>query len=69
MLLLYAQSLYGRVPPAVLVSVGAESFGVGERLSTRLQEVLPKVLRCVLLHPAGEEQGLVKVQTRQSRQV
>ena len=64
MLLLYAQRLHGRVPPAVLVSVGGESFGTGERLSARLQQVLPRVLRCVLCILQGEEQGLVRLQHR-----
>ncbi len=64
MLLLYAQRLHGHVPPAVLVSVGGESFGMGEQLSARLQEVLPKVLRCVLCILQGEEQGLVRLQPR-----
>ncbi len=64
MLLLYAQRLHGRAPQAVTVSVGGESFGVGDQLSARLQELLPKVLRCVLCILQGEEQGLVQVQPR-----
>ncbi len=63
-LLLYAQRLHGRAPQAVLVSVGGESFGAGDHLSPRLQELLPKVLRCVLCILQGEEQGLVQVQRR-----
>ena len=46
------------------MSVGGESFGMGEQLSARVQAVLPKALRCVLCILQGDEQGLVKLQPR-----
>lgn len=42
-----ADALYGTVPPIVLVSVAAESFAEGDRLSSALQQALPEVVELV----------------------
>jgi len=47
-LLLYAETLYGRTPTAVLVTVAGERFGLGERLSPAVRRAIPRVVRAVL---------------------
>ena len=42
-----AETLYGAVPPIVLVSVAASSFAEGDRLSGTLQRALPEVVEVV----------------------
>jgi hydrogenase maturation protease len=42
-----AAELYGRVPPVLLVSVGAASFEAGERLSAAVAAALPEVVATV----------------------
>jgi hydrogenase maturation protease len=42
-----AETLYGAVPPIVLVSVGAGSLAEGDGLSSPLQQVLPEVVEVV----------------------
>ena len=42
-----AQTLYGAVPPIVLVSVAAATFAEGDGLSSALQQALPGVVETV----------------------
>jgi hydrogenase maturation protease len=42
-----AETLYGFVPPIVLVSVSAGSLAEGDRLSTALERALPEVVEVV----------------------
>jgi hydrogenase maturation protease len=42
-----AQTLYGAVPPIVLVSVAAATFAEGDGLSSALQQALPEVVEVV----------------------
>jgi hydrogenase maturation protease len=42
-----AETLYGAVPPIVLVSAAASSFAEGDRLSDPLQRALPEVVEVV----------------------
>jgi hydrogenase maturation protease len=42
-----AETLYGAVPPIVLVSAAASSFAEGDRLSDTLQRALPEVVEVV----------------------
>jgi hydrogenase maturation protease len=42
-----AKTLYGSVPPMVLVSVAAGSLADGDRLSSTLQQVLPEIVETV----------------------
>ena len=42
-----AKTLYGAVPPMVLVSVAAGSLADGDRLSSTLEQVLPEVVETV----------------------
>lgn len=44
-LLAYARALFGASPPALLISVGGESFGYGEKLTPRVEAALPGVIR------------------------
>jgi hydrogenase maturation protease len=46
-LLALAGQLYGRVPPALQVRVGAASFEPGERLSPAVADALPRVVATV----------------------
>jgi hydrogenase maturation protease len=43
-----AQTLYGRCPPAGLVSVGGADFAYGDELSAAVQAAMPTALRQVL---------------------
>jgi hydrogenase maturation protease len=52
-LLLIAETVYGRAPRAVLVSVAGERFGVGEELSPRVRRAVPWAIRAVLRHAAA----------------
>jgi hydrogenase maturation protease len=47
-LLLFAQSLYGRAPRAVVLSITGERFGMGEALSPLVRRALPKAVRAVV---------------------
>jgi hydrogenase maturation protease len=47
-LLLYAESLYGRAPQAVIVTVAGERFGIGEELSPAVRRALPRAVRAVV---------------------
>jgi hydrogenase maturation protease len=47
-LLLYAESLYGRAPQAVVVSISGERFGMGEGLSPAVQRAIPRAIRTVI---------------------
>jgi hydrogenase maturation protease len=47
-LLLYAESLYGRAPQAVVVSVAGDRFGMGEGLSPAVQRAIPRAIRTVI---------------------
>lgn len=46
-LLAYAARLYGAPPPAVLLSVGGQRFGLGRELSPFVRAALPEVVRRV----------------------
>lgn len=46
-LLAAAQILYGKAPPAVLLTVCGESFDYGEALSPRVAAALPRVLAAI----------------------
>ena len=52
-----ADALYGAVPPIVLVSVAAESFAVGDGLSSALKQALPDVVEVVLGVVTGAANG------------
>jgi hydrogenase maturation protease len=47
-LLLYAETLYGRAPQAVVVTVAGERFGMGETLSPEVARAVKWALRAVL---------------------
>jgi hydrogenase maturation protease len=47
-LLLYAESLYGRAPQAVVVSVTGERFGMGEGRSATVRQAVPRAIRTIL---------------------
>ena len=47
-LLLYAESLYGRAPQAVVVGVCGERFGMGEGLSPAVKHAIPRTIRTVI---------------------
>ncbi|MFN8094481.1 MAG: hydrogenase maturation protease [Vicinamibacteria bacterium] len=47
-LLLYAETLYGRAPDAVVVSVAGERFGMGEGLSTAVRRAVPRAVRATV---------------------
>ena len=47
-LLLFAEQLYGRVPPAVVLSIAGERFGMGEALSPVVRRAIPRAIRTVL---------------------
>jgi hydrogenase maturation protease len=47
-LLLYAESLYGRAPAAVVVSIAGERFGMGEGLSPVVRRAVPRAIRAVV---------------------
>jgi hydrogenase maturation protease len=47
-LLLYAESLYGRAPQAVVVSVAGESFGMGDALSPAVRRAIPRIIRTII---------------------
>lgn len=44
-LLTLARAWYGNAPPAIMIGVGAESFGVGEALSPHIQNALPTIFK------------------------
>jgi len=46
-LLEYADRLFGARPPAAVVTVTGERFGVGERLSARVEAAIPEAARRV----------------------
>jgi hydrogenase maturation protease len=52
-----ADALYGAVPPIVLVSVAAESFAEGDRLSAALKQTLPEVVEVVVEVVTGAANG------------
>ena len=47
-LLLYAETLFGRAPEAVVVSVAGERFGMGEGLSPVVRRAVPRAIRAIL---------------------
>jgi hydrogenase maturation protease len=47
-LLLYAESLYGRAPEAVVVSITGERFGMGEGLSDTVRKAVPRAIRAIV---------------------
>jgi hydrogenase maturation protease len=47
-LLLYAESLYGRAPRAIVVSIAGERFGMGEDLSPAVRRAVPRAVRDIL---------------------
>ncbi len=47
-LLLYAESLFGRAPDAVVVGICGERFGMGEGLSPAVKSALPRAWRTVI---------------------
>ena len=47
-LLLYAETLFGRAPEAVVVSVAGERFGMGEGLSPVVRRSVPRAIRAIL---------------------
>lgn len=47
-LLALARELYGEAPEVVAVSVGVESFEVGDRLSPLVEEALPRVADAIV---------------------
>lgn len=57
MLLALAASLYGRCPPATLVTVTGADFDCGEGLSAPVQAALPAVVREIGLWLAPENPG------------
>jgi hydrogenase maturation protease len=52
-----ADALYGAVPPIVLVSVAAESFAEGDRLSGALKQTLADVVEVVVGVVTGAANG------------
>lgn len=47
-LLLYAETLFGRAPLAVVLSIAGERFEHGEALSTVVRRALPRAIRAVI---------------------
>jgi hydrogenase maturation protease len=47
-LLLYAESLYGRAPRAVVLSVAGARFGLGEGLSDPARRAVPRAIRAIV---------------------
>ena len=43
-----ARELFGAAPPVVIVSVGAASFEVGERLTSAVEAAVPRAARAVI---------------------
>lgn len=59
-LLAYAQALFGASPPALMISVTGASFGYGEKLTRRVEAVLPGVIRHARARVARQVRGWPK---------
>jgi hydrogenase maturation protease len=53
-LLLYAERLFGRAPPATLVGIGAAYFDHGDALSPQVEAALPEAVRQVRALTRGQ---------------
>ncbi len=63
-LLLYAESLFGRAPQAVVVSIAGERFGMGEGLSSAVRRAIPRAIRIVIRQAKAWKPQLTRAMTR-----